>query len=409
MDVLIVGGGIGGLTLALNLHAAGIPCRIYEAASELREVGVGINLLPHATRELKRLGVLADLEAVAVETRHESYFSTNGQFIFTEKRGRFAGYDTPQLSIHRGDLHLTLLRHVRERLGPGSVVLAHRCTGFEIGEDRARALFERPSSGRTPGPVDASVVIGADGINSAIRHQLHPDEGPPVYSGYNMWRGTTWATPYLDGATMVRAGWLATGKLVAYPIRKQLDEHGRQLINWLWEIETPDYTHRDWDRIGRLEDFVGDWQSWVFDWLNVVDLFRNAEGILEYPMVDQDPLPYWTRGRVTLLGDAAHPMYPRGSNGSAQAMIDARVLTECLQSEDSPAAALKAYETERRPATSKVVLSNRTSPPDVILKAVYDRVGNRPFRHIDDVISQRELQGLLDAYKRTAGFSRPST
>jgi 5-methylphenazine-1-carboxylate 1-monooxygenase len=269
--------------------------------------------------------------------------------------------------------------------------------------------FEASHSGERLPPQHGSIAIGCDGIHSAFRKQLYPEEGEPLYSGYNMWRGVTRWPPFLSGATMVRAGWLATGKMVVYPIRDNIDDEGRQLVNWVAEIETPRHEARDWNRPGRLSDFVGAFRDWRFDWLDVPAMIGAADMILEFPMVDQEPLPRWSFGRVTLLGDAAHPMVPRGSNGAGQAIVDARVLTDCLLAAPSnPVAALRAYEHRRREATARVVRANRTNPPDAILREVWLRTGDRPFDDIDRVISRTELTAISDRYKRLAGYDRES-
>jgi 2-polyprenyl-6-methoxyphenol hydroxylase-like FAD-dependent oxidoreductase len=251
--------------------------------------------------------------------------------------------------------------------------------------------------------------VSCEGIHSSIRKQLYPAEGPPRYSGINMWRGVTRAKPFLTGASMVRIGWLNAAKVLVYPIRDRIDAEGRQLINWVVDIETPNYkAQRDWNRPGRLEDFMPVVKDWHFDWLDLPALFEAADAVLEYPMVDQDPLPRWSFGRLTLLGDAAHPMYPRGANGAAQAILDCRALTECLTAERDPEVALKAYEARRLPATSKVVLTNRESPPDAILREVYLRTGDKPFDSIDRVISRAELLALSESYRRITGSDKES-
>lgn len=405
-EVLIIGGGIGGLVLALSLHELGVRCRVLEAAPEFKPLGVGINLLPHATRELAGLGLERRLAAVAVTTREAAFFNRFGQLIYREPLGRFAGYESPQFSIHRGDLHAVLVQAVRERLGADAIALGHRCVAVEQDAAGVTARCVDPQSGAQLGARRGSVAIACDGIHSAVRRQLHPGEGPPVYSGVNMWRGVTRWKPILSGATMVRAGWLATGKLVVYPIRDNIDAEGRQLANWLAEIETPQHETSDWSRPGRLEDFIGAYAGWRFDWLDAEAFMRAADTILEYPMVDRDPLAFWTAGRVTLLGDAAHPMVPRGSNGAGQAILDARALAGCLAREPDGAAALKAYEEIRREAANKVVLTNRTTPPDVILREVWQRTGDQPFARIEDVISAAELAALSGNYQRIAGYAR---
>ena len=399
-EVLIVGGGIGGLTLALELHRRGIACRVLESAPQIKAVGVGVNLLPHATRVLAELGLLPALERVAVETSEAAFFNRFGQLIYREPLGRRAGYEWPQLSIHRGDLQAVLLEAVKARLGEDRLKLGWHCEGFSQDENFVFLKFENHEA------VKGRAAIACDGIHSVIRKQLYPDEGEPRYSGVNMWRGVTLWKPILSGATMIRAGWLKTGKLVHYPIRNRVDAQGRQLVNWLWEIETPEYKRWDWNRAASVEDFIRDVQSWKFDWLDVPAFFRAAEVVLEYPMVDKDPLPAWSFGRVTLLGDAAHPMVPRGSNGAGQAILDARALADCLQKHSDRTAALKDYETQRLQPTSSVVLENRRNPPDAVLREVYERTGDRPFRSIDEVISVAELKALTDRYKRVAGYDQ---
>ncbi len=407
MDVVIVGAGIGGLTLGLRLHAAGIPCRIFEAAPDIRPLGVGINLLPHATRELSELGLEQALAGVGITTSKVGYYNRFGQLIYNDPCGREAGYRWPQFSIHRGDLQMVLLEAFIARAGADRVVTGHRCTGVEQDADGASARFCDSRTGERLPAQRGSVVVACDGIHSAIRKQFFPDEGPPRYSGLNMWRGVTRWKPFLDGRTFVRIGWHRPAKVLIYPIRDAIDEEGRQLINWVCDIEQAEpIAQRDWNREGRIEDFVGAISDWTFDWLDVPAMCRAADQILEFPMVDQDPLPRWSHGRVTLLGDAAHPMLPRGANGGAQAILDCSALAACLAADRDPVAALAAYEARRRPATAKVVLTNRSQPPDAVLEEVYRRTGDRPFRSIDDVISEDELSGLLLRYQRIAGFDR---
>jgi 2-polyprenyl-6-methoxyphenol hydroxylase-like FAD-dependent oxidoreductase len=407
MNVIIIGAGIGGLTLGLRLHQAGITCSIYESAPQIRPLGVGINLLPHATRELAELGVLPALERVAVTTREIAYYNRFGQFIYSDPSGRYGGYAWPQLSIHRGDLQAVLLAAFIERAGERAVITGHRCVGFEQDEEGATAHFVHPISGLRLSSDRADVIVGCDGIHSVVRKQLHPGEGPPRYSGINMWRGVTRWKPFLTGASMVRIGWHKPAKVLIYPIRNAVDAEGRQLINWVCDIEQEQpIAQRDWNRQGRLADFLPAIADWRFDWLDVPAMCAAADQILEYPMVDQDPLPFWSLGRVTLLGDAAHPMLPRGANGAAQAILDCRALAQSLRAHADPSTALKAYEAERLPATAKVVLRNRENPPDAILREVYRRTGDRPFARIEDVISPAEIAALNDGYKRVAGFDR---
>jgi 5-methylphenazine-1-carboxylate 1-monooxygenase len=404
-DIIIVGAGIGGLTLGLMLHAAGIPCRIFESTAEIRAVGVGINLLPHATRELAALGLEADLARAAIATQDATFFNRFGQLIYQEPLGRAAGYDHPQFSIHRGDLQMILIEAFRTRVGQDRLTTNHHCLAVEQDERGVTAHFSDGPAGKDRNTVRGRVVIACDGINSAVRKQFFPGEGEPRYSGVNMWRGVTRSKPILSGASMVRAGWLSHGKMVIYPIRAA-DAEGLQLMNWVAEIETPVYRKRDWNRPGSIDDFIGAFADWHFDWLDVPALIRGADSVLEFPMVDQDPLLRWSFGRVTLLGDAAHPMVPRGSNGAGQAILDARALTSALRDNNDTVAALAGYEKQRLEATTRIVLTNRSNPPDAILREVFERTKDQPFGKIDDVISRDELVALSEGYKRIAGYSK---
>jgi 2-polyprenyl-6-methoxyphenol hydroxylase-like FAD-dependent oxidoreductase len=406
-DILIVGAGIGGLTLALTLHRAGIPCRVYELQPEIKGLGLGINLLPHATKELGALGLLDALADVAVTTREAVFYNRHGQLVYSEPCGRHAGYETPQFSIHRGDLQVALLDACRSRIGSQRLVTGWRCARAEQDASGVTVHFT-DAAGKPLPPQRGSAVIACDGIHSVIRKQLYPDEGDPIYSGVNMWRGATWWPPFLTGESFVRAGWLESGKMIIYPIRNRRDAQGRQLVSWVGEFYTPKYKRRDWNRAGELKDFIHVFEGWKFDWLDVPAMIRSAEQILEYPMVDQEPLPRWSHGRITLLGDAAHPMVPRGSNGAGQAILDAKVLAECLARHPDPAAALREYEAQRLEATAGIVRMNRQNPPDAILREVYLRTGDQPFRNIDEVISREELAGLTKGYARVAGYDKES-
>lgn len=405
--ILIAGAGIGGLTLALQLHRAGIACEVHEAAPELVPIGAGVNLLPHATAVLAELDLLGRLRAVSVETKESAFYNRHGQLVYAEPAGLHAGHDTPQLSIHRGALQAVLLDAVRERLGADAVRLGSTVTGATSYGDRVEVSIS-PTADEAAGTtvVSASGVVGADGIHSALRKQLHPRDGAPLYSGVTMWRGVVRAPSFLTGGSMVRAGWLASGKMVIYPLTEP-DADGTQLINWVAEVERTRPADREWSRRGSIEDFIDVFAGWTFDWLDVPALIAATDVILEYPMVDQDPLPHWGGGRITLLGDAAHPMVPRGSNGAGQAILDTRALREALETEATVERAFSAYEAERVPATAAVVLTNRTNPPDAILREVYERTGDQPFENIDDVISRDEITSLVQDYRHVTGM-RPS-
>src|SRR6476661_3711408 len=392
MKVAIVGGGICGLALALNLHRRGIDCRVYERAPQVKELGVGITALPHAMREFTALGVADELLAAGIENRDSAFFNRFGQLIYKEPRGKFAGYQYPEVGIHRGKLHLILYEAARQRLG------------VEQDEGGATVNFREFSTGAALAPVRADVAIACDGINSVIRKQFYPHD-KLAFAGINTWRGVTRRKPILGGRTYMRVGSILTGKIVIYPIVDDIDGEGNQLINWMAEIKRDTSEQNDWNKAGNLADFFPLYESWSFDWLNVAQMIRDADQILEYPMVDKDPIDRWTFGRVTLAGDAAHPMYPRGSNGAAQAAIDARTLADLLTKKSDPREALKAYEAARVAPAAKVVRTNREQPPDFINIKVEALVGDRPFDNLDKYITQDELRALSENYKRIAGFA----
>jgi len=402
VEVVIVGGGISGLTAALELHARGIAARVYESTPELRPVGVGISLLPHGARELDALGLLDGIRARAVPFRESCFFNSFGQLIHRDP----ADPRWPQFLVHRADLHEVLLDAVRERLGEGSLVLGHTCVGVEQDETGATARFAGTREGRSLDGQRGDVVLACDGIHSAVRKQLYPDEGEPVFSGVNMWRGVTRHPAILSGGSHTRIGKVDTGKLVVYPIRDRVDDEGNQLMNWVAEVRDVQGAAVDWNRRGRLEDFLPVYADWQFDWLDVPDLLRRAEVIYEFPMSDRDPVPRWAFGRVGLIGDAAHPMIPRGSNGAMQAILDARVVADALAAEATPEAALRAYEEERLETGNAIVLTNRKTPPDFLIETVERRTGPRPFERIEDVISPDEIRTIIDGYKALTGSSR---
>jgi 2-polyprenyl-6-methoxyphenol hydroxylase-like FAD-dependent oxidoreductase len=200
---------------------------------------------------------------------------------------------------------------------------------------------------------------------------------------------------------------VSRGKMVIYPIR-QFDD-GTQLINWNTEQPRDDHKLNSWATPGRIEDFIEPFADWKFDWLDIPALIADAEFILEYPMIDRDPIDRWTFGRVTLMGDAAHPMYPRGGNGGAQAILDAEVLGRLLDETGDPVAALNAYEDERRDVTRDIVLTNRDQPPDFIIETVDKLTGGDPFDRIEDVIDPAELAAISDRYKNIARYTLDGT
>jgi 2-polyprenyl-6-methoxyphenol hydroxylase-like FAD-dependent oxidoreductase len=393
MRTLIVGGGIGGLTTALSLHAAGLDCEIVDAAEELRPLGVGINLQPHAVRELTELGLAGELAASGVETSFMTFTDRAGNEILALPRGRKAGYRWPQYSIHRGHLQMILLAAVEKRIGPVRTGL--RFEDFEQNGGGVTVTLRDQSSGeRLRERVD--VLVGADGVLSAVRARLHPQGDPLVWDGIRMWRGVAVSDQVLDGSTVLVSGSNTAGKFVSYHISVT----DPRMFNWVAEVKVADGgvidEEADWSRPGRLEDVAPHFADWNCRHYDIPALMAASERILEYPMVDRDPLPYWGEGRVTLLGDAAHPLYPIGSNGGSQAVLDARVLARCLATAGDPAAGLKAYEDERRPVTTALLHAHRSLPMDKWLNLVSERAPGG-FVDIADVLSREELAAMADA------------
>lgn len=402
MRVLIAGGGVGGLTLALCLHQRGIPCTVFEAAETIRPLGVGINTLPHAIRELAGLGLLPGLDAVAVRTRELRYLNRFGQEIWVEKRGTWAGHDVPQFSIHRGHLHHLLWGAAQERLGAAALVTGARLAGFEQDADGVTARF---ADGRT---ARGEALIGADGIHSVLRAALHPEDGGIRWNGIQMWRGAVDWPEFEGGDTMIVAGDM-TEKLVLYPIAAG-SRPGMRLTNWVvcaqvGDPARPPPRREDWSRPGRIEEVLPHVARFRIPFLDVESLVRATPEFWEYPMCDRDPLPWWTQGRVTLLGDAAHPMYPVGSNGASQAVIDARCLADLLAGGDA-VAALAAYEAERLPKTAEIVRTNRRGGPERVVDVVSERAPEG-FTRLEDVIAREELAAIAGGYAAMAGFAAP--
>ncbi|XRQ13603.1 flavin-dependent oxidoreductase [Actinomadura welshii] len=403
MRVLIVGAGIGGLSTALSLHEAGVEALVVDSAVRLRPLGVGINLLPHAVRELTELGLGDDLAELGIPTAETVHFDRYGGRIWAEPRGRALGYHWPQYSIHRGELQMLLLDTVLARLGAGAVRTGTVFEGFEQDDRSVRARLRDRASGRADA-VTADVLIGADGLHSAVRAQLNPGEKAPLWNGIRMWRGVTEGEPFLTGRTLAIAGSNAASKMVVYPISMRAERRGKALLNWVAEVKLTDDQldgNADWNRTGRLEDVLPHFADWKFEWLDIPAMLAGSAEILEYPMVDRDPLDRWTSGRVTLLGDAAHPMYPIGSNGGSQAVLDARVLAHELVRAADPADGLLAYERERRDTVNGIVLACRDMPADRILQTVSERAP-RGFDAIEDVLAPNELETISGAYRQTS-------
>ena len=409
MKAIVVGGGIGGLTTALSLHHLGIEAEVFEQAPEIRELGVGINTLPHAIAELAELGLLPALDAVGVRTHELIYMNRFGTPIWRELRGMEAGFPVPQFSIHRGKLQGVLHAAVAERLGPARLHTGHRLAGFEQDEGGVTATFERQDGTRLAARGD--VLIGADGIHSVVRAHYFPDEGPPSWNGIMLWRGATPWAPFLTGRSMIIAGGMRA-KLVLYPIHDDPALDGLTLMNWAVAAKTGDGSappprREDWSRPGRLDELLPFVEgTFKVRELDHVALIRQTPEFYEYPMCDRDPLPRWSHGRVTLLGDAAHPMYPVGSNGASQAVLDARCLARVLAANpDDAAAALKAYEAERREATAAIVHANRLGGPERVIDVIEERAPDG-FAAIEEVATHAELSEIVRGYAHMAGFSQ---
>ena len=406
MKAIIVGGGIGGLTTALMLHARGIGCEIYEQADAVRELGVGINTLPHAIKELAALGLLPRLDAVGIRTHELIYTNRLGQEIWREPRGIEAGYDVPQFSIHRGRLQSVIYQAVRSRLGESRVHAGHRLGAFTQDEGGVTAyFFDRNGAHRSTARGD--ILIGADGLHSFVREKLYPAEGPVRWNGLMLWRGALDWPKFLTGRSMVIAGGMAA-KLVVYPIGEGI-RADRPLTNWavlvkISEGGTPP-RKEDWSRTGRFEDLMPHVQRFSIPYVDAKALIEATPEFFEYPVCDRDPLPRWSHGRVTLLGDAAHPMYPVGSNGASQAILDARCLADLLVRAEHPFAALWAYEQERLGATAQIVQMNRKGGPEGVIDAVEARAPDG-FTNIDDVLPFEQRKAIVRGYASSAGFAQ---
>ena len=404
MTVIVAGGGIAGMTMALTCHELGLPVIVHESVSQLQPLGVGINLQPNAVRELYDLGLETQLNAIGVPAKEWALVGRNGNDVWAEPRGLDAGYLWPQFSVHRGRLQILLYEEVLSRLGAGAVITGSRLMSYESQDDKVQASF-RSASGQVT-TIEGSVLIGADGLHSAVRRQMCPTEGPPVWGGPVMWRGTSEAVPIRTGGSFVLVGKLDQ-RFVCYPISRPDPATGLATINWIAELTydtSQDWGDSDWNREVSIDKFLGEFEDWAFDWLDIPELIRSASNVYEYPMVDRDPIESWVDGRCVLIGDAAHVMCPVGSNGASQAIVDARVLGAEMQRLGVGIAALKSFEDAMLRDLNELVLRNRGAGPIGILGLVEERCGG-VFDDIEDVIPRAEIEDYMARYKAAAGFA----
>ena len=405
MHVLIAGAGIGGLTAALSLEQAGIEATVFEYVEEIVPLGVGINILPHASRELIALGLKDELDRIAIRTRSMEYYSRRGKPVISVPCGKYAGYLWPQYSLHRGELQMLLLETFQRRAGADRVITGHQLAGFRQDTGSVTATFIDPTSEQPVAEVTGDLLIGADGLHSATRKLLYPDEGAAVYAGMVCFRGAVKGTPYLDGETMVICGDNRL-RLVSYPISGTLHGNGQSHVNWIAAVPfvTDKRQEEDWGKLTRPDNLIELYREWQFDWLDVPGIISATQQIFEFPIYDRDPLQQWTFDRVSLLGDAAHPLIPVSSSGAVHAIIDGRALAYALARHNDPLSALKAYEADRLPKANRVVLASRENGPDEVLELVRNECPEDA-DNIHDHVSKDRLQSVIDEFKSRSGFA----
>ena len=404
MTVIVAGGGIAGMTMALTCHQLELPVIVHESVKTIEPLGVGINLQPNAVRELFELGLESDLAEIGIQAKEWALVGKNGNDVWSEPRGLDAGYRWPQYSVHRGHLQMMLYQQVLKRLGPKAVISDSRLKGYNNDNDHVLAHFV-DSDGKEQ-KVEGSILVGADGLHSSVRAQMHPNDGPPKWGGAVMWRGTTQAKPIRTGASFVLLGKLEQ-RFVCYPISQPDPITGKAIINWIAELTydtSKEWGHSDWNTQVPIEKFINYFSEWSYEWLDVPQLIREASAVYEYPMVDRDPLTTWVDGRCVLVGDAAHVMYPVGSNGASQAIVDTRVLGSAFVKHGLDQAALLHYESLNLKEMNELVLRNRGAGPIGILGIVEERCGG-VFDKIEDVIPRSEIEQYMSNYKAAAGFA----
>jgi 5-methylphenazine-1-carboxylate 1-monooxygenase len=405
MKVIIAGAGIGGLSAALSLNKIGVEVKIYESVSEIRPLGVGINVLPHASRELIALGLQLELDKFAIRTRSMQYFTRRGKLVLSVPCGEYAGYNWPQYSLHRGEFQMMLLNIFKERAGEDCVLTGHQLADFDQDEASVTAHFIAPKTGAPSLSDTADALIGADGLHSVARKTLYPTESPPVFARMLCMRGSVESSPYLDGESMIICGDKRL-RLISYPISRQAREQARRHINWIAAIpfQTDSPMEEDWNKLANPEELINLYQDWQFDWLNVPELISKTEKVFEFPVYDRDPLKQWTFNRVSLIGDAAHPLIPVSSSGAVHAIIDGRALAYAVGTNSDVTTGLKAYEEDRLKKANQVVLASRQNGPDEVLEIVKEECPEDAediFQHVD----KARLEKIIDDFKERSGFA----
>jgi 2-polyprenyl-6-methoxyphenol hydroxylase-like FAD-dependent oxidoreductase len=405
LDIAIIGAGPAGLAAALRLHQQGFRPRIYETVAELRPLGVGIDVKVYGTKELEELGILQEFRAMSVDAKESIFYNKYGQEIYAELCGVHMGYLHEQRFVHRGYLQMLLHRTVVERLGEDAVVQGARTLRYTNNDDCTVTLDLRHADG-TESRVTADLVIAADGINSVVRRQMHPASADPVYSGITMWRGTTLMEPFGSGSTILHIGAPQSSSMIVYPIANDFEGTGKVLVNWVVEAMR-DETVEDWNQVGTVDEIIGYYDQTDIPLLDVQEMLRNAREVYLFPLIRHDPLDTWIDGRVLLIGDAAHAMYPRGGNGACQAIVDGGALARNLAATDDVDAALKAFEAERLAAVNGIVMAHRGEGYEVIRRMVEDRTGGERFTDVEDVLPLAEADEIFSKYHRLVGQPRP--